>query len=191
MSPQLTREGKWRSWSMADVESTRRRRKMRMAAIVACVLAFAGCRTPLYVTNWRYIELGMTHNEVFALLGEPHAATAPLEVDVGRTGSICQTNLPRSLVRQAEFISGTNFQHAFDEAAKALVRSMFDRNYERWIYGRDSFIGPPEKGFAVYFDDGRKVIGYRRPTKGRYRNLPKADSRPEAGKHSDPTEWGI
>jgi hypothetical protein len=130
------------------------------------LLAFTGCATPVYVTNWKQVELGMTHDQVRGLLGEPHASSAPMEPKIKATLTLDGTNVPPEIVEQG---------------AKLFFGALFDRNYERWIYGQDALLGPPAKAFAVYFDDQGKVIGYRRPTKGRFRNLPKEDNQPTSG----------
>lgn len=136
---------------------------MKQTISIIALLAFAGCATPVYVTNWKQIELGMTQKRVRDLLGEPHSLSAPMDPKVKATVKVDGTNVPPELVEQG---------------AKLFLGALFDRNHERWIYGQDSFIGPPDKAFAVYFDKQGKVIGYRRPSKGRFRDLPKEDKQP-------------
>jgi len=136
---------------------------MKRMMVILSLFAFAGCATPIYVTNWKQIELGMTRQQVRDLLGEPHSSSAPMNLEIKTTVKTGATNLPPELNEQV---------------ARLFFTALFDRNYERWIYGQDSFIGLPEKAFTVYFDEQGTVIGYRRPTKGRFQDLPKEDKQP-------------
>ncbi|MFC1461773.1 outer membrane protein assembly factor BamE, partial [Verrucomicrobiota bacterium] len=113
------------------------------------LLALAGCATPTYVRNWRKVEFGMTKTEVRALLGQPHSISATLNKKPKL--EIDGTNVPPENVSRA---------------LGDLVQALFNRSHEKWVYGKDSVAGTPEKVFVVYFDENGKVVAYRRPTKG-------------------------
>ncbi|MFC1453722.1 hypothetical protein ACFLQL_00930 [Verrucomicrobiota bacterium] len=188
---------------------------MKQTILILVMLAFAGCATPIYVTNWQQVQLGMTQSDVRHLLGEPDSVSDPLNITFNITAN--ETNIPPELVKElAKSFNMTQNEvsNMFKEShsasaplnprvnittddtnippevvkivAKLFSGPLFDRNHERWIYGQDSFIGTPAKAFVVYFDDQGKVIDYRRPTKGRFRNMPKEDKLPTTGSNIFP-----
>lgn len=143
---------------------------MKQTILIIALLAFAGCKTPAYVTNWHQVQLGMTQDQVRNLLGEPHQVSAPMPDVLTPEIKVASTN---DKVDVAPVLA-TIF-------ARELVYGLFDKQYERWRYGGESFfiLGSPKDAFIVYFDQNGKVNGFRRPTEGRYSNLNKEDKKPD------------
>lgn len=106
----------------------------------------AACPPPMYVQAWPQMKLGMTHEQVRSLLGEPTVVIAARRARPRPEADTEPNGVAGAMAQQF------------------LTQGLCDPSYEEWVYAVSGTLGWAKNGSTVYFGDDGTVVGYRRPT---------------------------
>ncbi len=114
---------------------------MKRSILIVALLAFTGCATPRYVTNWQEVKVGMSTLEVKDLLGTPTF---------------------QSVVSQEVAKS------PFGSRIFGPYHKRWDYWKRGWSWlDLDGMFGPRADAFVVYFDSEGEVVRLRLPIENR------------------------
>lgn len=111
------------------------------AAAAAVAMLVPGCEAQRHEGNWNALRVGMTHDEVRAILGTPSSTYVPPAPPPDSAGGAAPSKIPP--------VRGERWQYG-DNLSSLATRAMFPDEAD-------------ERAWCVFFGPDGKVTGFRAP----------------------------
>ena len=120
----------------------------------------SGCSsTPLYVTNWNSVKIGMSKEQVLELLDEPNGKSVPQEDSWSGEGESDPTRAAAAGIAGVIYGDSDEWWEYFSIDIKGLSEEEIAAKLFKLIFS------PLDESFVVYFNQNGKVKKLRPPLK--------------------------
>jgi hypothetical protein len=126
-----------------------------LVVFVMAIVAFCGVGLPPppdFAVKWNELRLGMSQDEVAALLGDYYVAFEPIDWE--------KTDPP------PDERTRKTIHEIIDKGVRDGDEGALDAKFERWHYGSgvfESIWKAPPHAYVIYFDNDKRVVAFRAP----------------------------